>query len=34
VSPDGEVFEHTVSTNLIRQFVQGLKRIRLRGYQR
>jgi hypothetical protein len=31
VTPDGEVYEHAVSADLTRRFIEGLKRIHIRG---
>ena len=33
IGPEGDIFEHAVSMGLTKQFVEGLKTIRLRGYR-
>jgi len=33
ITPDGDIFEHYISENLSRQFLQGLKSIKIRGSQ-
>jgi hypothetical protein len=34
VTPDGEIFYHKISPHLTRHFIEGLKKITLRGYLR
>jgi hypothetical protein len=33
ITPDGEIYEHTVSEELNHQFVEGLNKIQIRGYR-
>ena len=32
-TPDGKVFEHNIAKHLTEQFLEGIKQIRVRGYQ-